>query len=307
MADTTFTFKIVESGTGDAGAPTGKDGNPQASPQAGPRTQAREKAEVEGGGAAGVLQEAQRKSDEKRRKPKPKPEPKPPREPGPSGLGEQARLFGGAIAKRLGLGGVFAAIGTAGVPLAVATATAVAGIRTFNAIRSQQAGLADVARPFSPELQVSRARESLRTIQQRADIARRFGPQLAEAERQGGRFGAAGVEFGAQVATGPIGRNVSDAVEVASRLLEATNRAIQTISPFIPPGPATLTNKILDRLGIGKDPFADIKGSPLFQDFPHATVNLFPPGLNIAPGGRLPEGSETSEFTTDQDTILGQF
>ena len=306
--DATFIFKIIEQGggaAGGAGTAAGKGGDPMASPQPSQRTQAREEAQTQAGGAQEIVQEAQRKNrDEKRKQPRPKPPKKEPFSPK-----EQAKLFGSAVAQRLGLGGVVSAIGTAALPLAAVTAFVGAGV----AISKQQAALAQRLRPVSAELQVSQARERLRTISQDIDLSRRFGPQIAEAERQRGRLGAAAKEQLARISAGPVGTEVSQLQELAARLTENLGPVVDFLGRatlglpglITGQGPGTLLNRALDRFGISPDPFKDFTGNlPLFREFPHAEVKIFPKELEQR---NLRRTGDAAAFTTNQDRILNQF
>lgn len=315
MPDAEFVFKIIEEGGGAAGAagtPAGKGGDPTASPQPSQRTQARDTAELQGGGAGPIIQQAQEQRNTARDRRVTKAEKQFQRpvvgaEVVKGRVQEQAERFGAAFAQRIGFGGIAGAIGTAALPLAIATAgagAAVAVVRAGQAVARAQTELAKQLRPFSPELAVSAARENLRRVTQNIELARRIGPSLAESERQRGRFGAAQVEFGAQVAAGPVGQEVTAITKLGADILEATNRFSELVSPFLPPGPATAAGNLLQRLGIEPvDRFKDIKGS-LFRDFPHAEVKIFPKEL----GARdVRDAPSAAAFTTDQDRILNQF
>ncbi len=303
--DATFIFKIIEQGGGAAGGAdtaAGKGGDPMASPQPSQRTQAREEAQTQAGGAQEIVQEAQRKTrDEKRKQPRPKPPKKEPFSPD-----KQAELFGNAVAQRLGLGGVISAIGTAALPLAAVTAVAGGAFAVFKAgqaISRGQAALAQRVRPFSPDLAISAARENLRITQQNIELARRFGPQLAEAERRRGRFTGAAVGLSAEVAGGPIGEELSSLIELASIEVEVFTKAMQAANSVLGPGPATFINRLRERLGFFPDAPNEITGN-LFGRFPHAEVKIFPKELGDR---KLGKTGDAAAFTTNQDRILNQF
>lgn len=286
MADAEFLFRLIEEGAGGGTSP-GTGGGPMATPQPGTRTQAREKAEVEQGGSAKVVQESQRKTDTaKREKTK-----IPPTKQPPGQLAVQGRIFGEAIARRAGLGGVLQAAGTAGLPLAAAGAVAGVAFAQFKAaqaINRRQIELARRLAPFSPELQQARAREQLRTTAQNLELARRFGPQLAESERARGRLGAAATETSALVSTGPLGQEVSSILDLTARAIELNNKVIEQFNRFVPPGPATALRLLLEEAGIGVDPFKAAEGNlKIFRDFPHLEPTLAPAGANLDDARRV--------------------
>ena len=325
MADATFEFRLVETGGGTAGggtstgAPSGKGGDPMASPQTGERTAARQEAEIQGGGSARVLQELQQRTEEKRqpRVQPPKPQEIVNAEIVRSRLGkilDTGREAGQAVLSKVGLGRLAGAgaLGVAGGVIgAVATGAAL--------VARRQAQLSRELRPFSADLLISQARENLRTTMQNFELAERFGPALAEAERQRGRFGAAAREIGAGIAGGPIGQNVGNVTELGSRFLEGVNRLQQTFNDLpgrvktaanllgiVPLGVLSEINKALNRFGIGVDPFQNAEGNLLLfsnRNFPHAVVNRFPPGLNAITDNQF---GTADKFTTNQDFILDQ-
>ena len=307
MPEAEFVFKIVEEGgAGGAAAAAGKGGDPMASPQPSARTQVREESQAQAGGAAEIVQEAQRKTrDEERKRPKPKPpEPK----PDAFSIGEQAQLFGQAVAQRFGFGGVAAAIGTAALPVALGTAAVAAGV----GVARLQARAAQRLRPFSADLAASGARETARQTLENLAQARMFGEELAESERQRGRFGAATSRLGTSIAAGPIGQDVGDIIELSARLTEGINAissSIQTALGFTGAGGITgglsRINELLTQAGIGRDPLGGVQtGLEIFRDFPHAEVNVVPEGMRQP---RFDGRNNAAQFTTDQDRILDQF
>lgn len=307
--DATFTFRLVEEG-GAPGAKGVPGGDPMARPQTGERTASREAAEVQGGGSAKIVQEAQQKTEAaKPRVQLPKPQEIVDAEIVKSRLeaaGDFGRDAGKEVLQRVGLGRFASLLGAGVGPLAVIGAVAGAGAL----ISRRQAQLAQQLRPFSPDLLASQARENLRTTLQNIELAQQFGPQLAEAERQRGRLGAAAGRFGAGIAGGPIGQDVGDIVELAARAFDGINAISTTIqNAFRVSGVGSLLaelsniNKGLEALGVGVDEFADVKaGVPLFREFPHAEVRIFPDGLDV---GNFRQTGETTEFQLNEP-ILGQ-
>lgn len=330
MADALFRFELVEAGGGGGGgtAPA-TGGGPMAPPSTGARTQSREQAEADGGGAGPIVRRRQKATDDGipkrplprkkpgppkpplREPPKPKPPPPPVKapplpKPDPFSFSEQTKVFGTALAGRLGFGGAAGAIGTAALPLAIAAGAVAAVGFGARAISRQQAALAERVRPFSADLQRSEARETLRQTMQSIDIARRFGPQLAEAERQRGRLGAAFAGLGASIAGGPFGQAVGETTELGARGVEAASgisELLQAISifsakvvltPTLGPIPwffsAEKVNDFLDARGIGVDPMDKFKGNlEIFQKFPHLDPPQTPTGTQtvISPDNLL--------------------